>query len=174
LAFAGLLFLYKTANRRHYREAREPSTMNETDRMARAGNYVLGLMSEADRERAERDIAYDPFFREAVTSVAERMRLENTRRAPADGGALWTAVSNRIAELPQMRGLVAPEVVGPAAASSKPAGWRPPWRVRAPAVRLDLIAAGMIAVFALGFVAGALSSGVRFGTNDVAGHIVTP
>ena len=28
--------------------------MAEGDRMARAGDYVLGLMSAADRERAER------------------------------------------------------------------------------------------------------------------------
>ena len=38
----------------------------EADRMSRAGSYVLGLMDEADRERAERDLEIDPAFRDAV------------------------------------------------------------------------------------------------------------
>jgi len=47
----------------------------EGERLSRAGNYVLGLMSETDRRRAERDLEFDPAFREAVLRVAERMRL---------------------------------------------------------------------------------------------------
>jgi len=45
----------------------------ESDRLSRAGSYVLGLMGEADRERAEHDLEIDPAFREAVFTVAERL-----------------------------------------------------------------------------------------------------
>ena len=45
----------------------------EADRLSRAGNYVLGLMNDTDRARAERDLEIDPAFRDAVFSIAERI-----------------------------------------------------------------------------------------------------
>ncbi|RWF72704.1 MAG: hypothetical protein EOQ34_11225 [Mesorhizobium sp.] len=46
----------------------------EGDRIARAGDYVFGLMDERERARAERDLEIDPAFRDAVLRLAERMR----------------------------------------------------------------------------------------------------
>ncbi len=74
------------------------------DKLARAGSYVLGLMSEADRERAERDLEIDPAFRDAVLSIAERMQAldfaPQKDMAPAER---WKLIAERINELPQMR-----------------------------------------------------------------------
>ena len=47
--------------------------VSESDRIARAGEYVLGLMNDKDRERAERDLEVDPAFRDAVARLAEQM-----------------------------------------------------------------------------------------------------
>ncbi|MDQ2632875.1 MAG: hypothetical protein M3Y78_03970 [Pseudomonadota bacterium] len=79
--------------------------MGETgDRMDRAGRYVLGLMDDAERERAERDLEIDPAFREAMMTVAERMhvfdRTPASEAAPQDG---WRLLKERIAAMPQMR-----------------------------------------------------------------------
>lgn len=71
--------------------------------MARAGNYVLGLMEESDRQRAERDLEIDPAFRDAVLRVAERMHLLDLNPARAVEPGFWPAVATRIGELPQMR-----------------------------------------------------------------------
>ena len=50
--------------------------MGETgDRMDRAGRYVLGLMDDEERERAERDLEIDSAFRDAMVEIAERMHL---------------------------------------------------------------------------------------------------
>ena len=73
----------------------------ESDRIARASDYVLGLMNERDRERAERDLEIDPAFRNAVMQLAERMHLFD-RAATQDANRPWQGVAARIAELPQM------------------------------------------------------------------------
>ncbi|RUX02285.1 MAG: hypothetical protein EOS71_06435 [Mesorhizobium sp.] len=74
----------------------------ESDRIARAGDYVLGLMNEAERERAERDLEIDPAFRDAVVQLAERMHVFDRAEKPA-GANHWALVTQRLAELPQMR-----------------------------------------------------------------------
>ena len=61
---------------------------SESDRIARAGDYVLGLMNDAERERAERDLEIDPAFRDAVVQLAERMHVFD-RSVQADGGERW-------------------------------------------------------------------------------------
>lgn len=81
------------------------------DRMDRAGRYVLGLMDEAERERAERDLEIDPAFRDAMVEIAERMHVFDHSpappdRAPQDG---WRLIKERIAAMPQMRAAKAPE-----------------------------------------------------------------
>ena len=73
---------------------------SESDRIARAGDYVLGLMNDRDRQRAERDLEIDPAFRDTVLRLAERMRVFDDA-APVDDR--WKLVSQRIADLPQMR-----------------------------------------------------------------------
>lgn len=77
---------------------------SESDRIARAGDYVLGLMNDRDRQRAERDLEIDPAFRDTVLRLAERMRVFDDA-APVDGASdnRWKLVSQRIADLPQMR-----------------------------------------------------------------------
>lgn len=87
----------------------------EADLMARAGNYVLGLMEESDRQRAERDLEIDPVFRDAVLRVAERMHLLDLNPGRAVEPGFWRAIATRIGELPQMRianhaGTATPEV----------------------------------------------------------------
>lgn len=76
----------------------------EPDRIARAGNYVLGLMDDAERDRAERDLEIDPAFRDAVIDIAERMHMFDIN-APAEdtSDGLWKAIAARIADMPQMR-----------------------------------------------------------------------
>jgi len=74
------------------------------DRMDRAGRYVLGLMDDEERERAERDLETDPALREAMVEIAERMHLFD--RAPAPGQEprdQWRDVKERIDAMPQMQ-----------------------------------------------------------------------
>ncbi|WP_246674327.1 hypothetical protein [Mesorhizobium sp. B4-1-1] len=47
---------------------------SESDRVARAGDYVFGLMNDRERARAERDLEIDPAFRDTVLRLAERLR----------------------------------------------------------------------------------------------------
>ncbi len=78
--------------------------MTEADRMRRAGNYVLGLMDDSERERAERDLEIDPSFRDAVVEIADRMHMFDRPAAadktPEDG---WSRLKDYIAGMPQMR-----------------------------------------------------------------------
>ena len=47
--------------------------------LARAGDYVLGLMDEDERRTAERDLETDPAFRDAVARFASQMhKLDRT------------------------------------------------------------------------------------------------
>ncbi|HUN13380.1 MAG TPA: hypothetical protein PLE50_14055, partial [Rhabdaerophilum sp.] len=67
------------------------------DRAERAGNFVRGLMDEAERERAQRDLEIDPQFRDAVLDAVGRMRAEgpSTREkaSPADS---WGDIAARL------------------------------------------------------------------------------
>ena len=74
------------------------------DRMDRAGRYVLGLMDDEERERAERDLENDPALREAMVEIAERMHVFD--RAPTSGHEpqdQWRSVKERIDAMPQMQ-----------------------------------------------------------------------
>ncbi|TIS71215.1 MAG: hypothetical protein E5X00_24365, partial [Mesorhizobium sp.] len=76
----------------------------EGDRIARAGDYVFGLMDERERARAERDLEIDPAFRDAVLRLAERMRALEPQGASATASdERWQLVQRRLGELPQMR-----------------------------------------------------------------------
>jgi anti-sigma-K factor RskA len=74
----------------------------EADLVTRAGSYVLGMMEESDRQRAERDLEIDPAFRDAVLRVAERMHLLDLNPTDATQSDFWKTVSARIGDLPQM------------------------------------------------------------------------
>ncbi|TPJ53453.1 MULTISPECIES: hypothetical protein [unclassified Mesorhizobium] len=125
-----------------------------SDRIARAGDYVLGLMNDAQRQRAERDLEVDPAFRDAVVQLAERMHIFD--RAEPSGDDRWRLISQRIAELPQMR--------SPGDDEAKPSVVirkleRQPYGVGVPALggrRGAVIAILLIAVFALGYLVGQL------------------
>ena len=76
----------------------------EGDRMERAGRYVLGLMGDEERERAERDLEIDPAFREAMMEIAERMHVFD-RMTSSDDSARddWRQIKEKIDAMPQMR-----------------------------------------------------------------------
>jgi len=118
----------------------------ESDRLSRAGSYVLGLMGEADRERAEHDLEIDPAFREAVLKVAERLHRIELPRTESAHPAHWKQVAMHIAGLPQMRGLTEPSLQMPQA---EPVGGGH----KATPARTALVAAlCLIAAFAAGYL----------------------
>ncbi|MBN9270639.1 MAG: hypothetical protein J0J15_10390 [Mesorhizobium sp.] len=128
---------------------------SEGERMARAGDYVLGLMSDSDRERAERNLEVDPAFRDAVMALAERMRLfDRSASGEDDGEDRWRQIAQRIAALPQMRrsGVAAARPVirqpsrPPAGIGVHSSGGR----------RGAIVAIAIAAAFALGYLAGRL------------------
>ena len=129
---------------------------SESDRIARAGDYVLGLMNDRDRQRAERDLEIDPAFRDTVLRLAERMRVFDDA-APVDDR--WKLVSQRIADLSQMR-LAA---LGEAEEAKPPVMIhrleRPPYGVglhSSGGRRGTVIAIALVTAFALGYLAGQL------------------
>jgi anti-sigma factor RsiW len=127
---------------------------SDSDRMARAGDYVLGLMDDRERQRAERDLALDPAFRDAVVRLAERMHVFDRSR-PSDGEERWRLITRRIAEMPQMHldgphtdGLKRPVIPG-----------RPPYAIglRVLGGRRGLLTAlALVAAFVLGYIARGL------------------
>jgi len=128
-----------------------------SDRIARAGDYVLGLMDDAERERAERDLEIDPAFRDAVLQLAERMHMFD--RAEKPGGLPanhWELVTQRIAELPQMRTSGVGNARSPTVIRNLS---QSPYGVGVHSLggrRGTIIAIVLIAVFALGYLVGKL------------------
>lgn len=133
---------------------------SESDRVARAGDYVFGLMNDRERARAERDLEIDPAFRDTVMRLAERLRALDPA-APGGDCNRWELVTQRLAELPQMQSRLA----GIAAAEAEP----PPVMIH----RLErkphgvglhslggrpgfVIALALMTAFALGYVVGTL------------------
>ncbi|APH70462.1 anti-sigma factor domain-containing protein [Aquibium oceanicum] len=124
---------------------------SEGDRIERAGDYIMGRMSQAERERAERDLERDPKFRETVIRLAERLRSGTH----ADQGDLWRSVQDAIAGLPQMRDAAlaqpaerSPQPMSGSSTQAPLGGWR----------GAALIAA-LAAVGGAGYVAGDRFSG---------------
>ena len=121
----------------------------ESDRLSRAGSYVLGLMGEADRERAKHDLEIDPAFREAVLKVAERLNRIELPRTESAHPAHWKQVAMHIAGLPQMRGLTEPSLQMPQPPQVEPVGRGH----KATPARTALVAAlCLIAAFAAGYL----------------------
>ncbi|MDX8480855.1 hypothetical protein RFN28_20690 [Mesorhizobium sp. VK24D] len=133
---------------------------SEGDRVARAGDYVFGLMDERERARAERDLQVDPAFRDAVLRLAERMRALDPAGPPnATSDDRWKLVHQRLAELPQMRlaGLNESEAQPPPVVINKIE--RKPYGIGLHSLggRLGfVIALALLAAFALGYLAGTL------------------
>ena len=91
------------------------------DRMDRAGRYALGLMDDAERERAERDLEIDPAFRDAMMDIAERMHVFDHMPTPRDAAEEdgWRLLKERIAAMPQMRPAPAMESTSPEPSQSE-------------------------------------------------------
>jgi hypothetical protein len=122
----------------------------ESDRLSRAGNYVLGLMGEADRERAEHDLEVDPAFREAVFRVAERLHRIDLPHIESDHADQWKQIATHIAGLPQMRGLAdlpTATVLPVRAVKAAGARARP-----APSRQAVIIAVALVAAFLAGYL----------------------
>ena len=121
----------------------------------RAGDYILGLMNETERQRAERDLEVDAAFRDAVIELAENMHVfDRTPEPPA--AERWRTIASRIAELPQMRqaGLGGIETGKPVIRSLKHTVGMGLHVL--PNRRAALVAAGLVAAFALGYLVAKL------------------
>ena len=123
---------------------------SDTDRMARAGNYVMGLMDADERERAERDLERDQSFRDAVLRTAERLQMFS--QPDASAVTRWNEVSSHLSALPQMRGTMRSMGI-PLAPRPQAVTWR---RSRPLTAALGLVV--LVATFALGYIAGQSSS----------------
>ncbi|MER8374198.1 hypothetical protein [Mesorhizobium sp. M1406] len=125
---------------------------SESDRIARAGDYVLGLMNDMERERAERDLEIDPAFRDAVVRLAERMHVFDD----AEPEERWKQITQRIGDLPQMRSSGLGDAGSPAVIERLS---RRPHGIGLHALggrRGFVVAVGLIVAFALGYLAGKL------------------
>ncbi len=132
----------------------------EGGRIARAGDYVFGLMNDRERERAERDLEIDPAFREAVLSLAARMHaFDRIGMTEGDAGERWRQVARHIDGLPQMQGVPAGAdgneraPVGSAQVRPRP---RDIGTRAGPDRRALAVAFALIAAFALGYLAAKL------------------
>lgn len=134
---------------------------SESDRVARAGDYVFGLMDDRERARAERDLEIDPAFRDTVLKLAERLRALDSGSSREGKDARWSEVAQRLAEMPQMHSRLA----GLAKAEAEPPPVvihrleRKPYGVGLHSLggRLGfVIALALLAAFALGYLAGTL------------------
>jgi hypothetical protein len=129
----------------------------EGERGKRAGDFILGRMNEAERERAERDLEFDPAFRDAVIRLADEMRLFGRGEAGNSAEGRWKLVAARIAELPQMQP-AAGEGHSPTRPTIDPLRPRPIGigLHALPGRHAMFVALGLIAAFALGYLMGRL------------------
>ena len=140
----------------------------EGERGRRAGDYISGRMNDAERERAERDLALDPDFRAAnhlglhartlQRRLADEMRSSRRPNDEDDADQRWETVARRLADLPQMRPAAADETgTGDANTTSpffaKPVGMG---LHAVPGRKAVAVALALIAAFVLGYVTGKL------------------
>jgi anti-sigma-K factor RskA len=142
--------------------------MSAADRMARAGDFVLGLMGDEEHRQALADLETDTEFRDAVARLAMQMQaLDDTVVPEPAPDALWQKIEARIADAPA-NGVQAP-VRAPVAAPPPPEPEPEPGKVvdietarRARPVgaaslggwRGGLLAASILAACGLGFMVG--------------------
>lgn len=126
------------------------------ERGKRAGDFILGRMGEAERERAERDLEFDPAFRDAVVRLAEEMRLFDRAEAAGNDGDRWKLVAARIADLPQMRQADLPGIDPEKPVIGKVKRTVGMGLHALPNRRAIAVALGLITAFALGYLVGRL------------------
>lgn len=86
------------------------------ERLARAGEYVLGTLDDAERATVEREMASDPQLRASVDRFAAQLAAldgDDVAYDPAPK-TLWERVERQIAETPQAQASAANVVVMPA------------------------------------------------------------
>jgi anti-sigma-K factor RskA len=127
---------------------------SDGERFSRAGSYVLGLMDEHARERAERDMEVDPAFRDAVLKVAERMHKIELPVPQAGSADHWKRIAVHISGLPQMRGVAGARMTAPHVRTTKPVGHG---LHAVPTRRSLVIALGLVAAFIAGYLAALAS-----------------
>lgn len=143
--------------------------MTSQERIARAGDYVLGLMDEADRARAERDLTIDPEFREAVWSFSQRLEaIDRTAPQETAGGDLWSRIAADVAGTTQQTRLelVQSDMEAAGASLTPPdrhgaLGLKRPLSGYFRGARGTALAATMLAACALGYVVGQASVTAR-------------
>lgn len=140
--------------------------MSREDRMARAGDYVLGLMDERERARAERDMTLDAEFRDCVRLLSERIASLRPGSAEQAGESdhSWQAIASRIAAMPQMarddalRDRIEPALPGPDPTRKGMLGLRRPFAAEFQGLRGSLIALCLVAAAGFGFLVGAATA----------------
>lgn len=136
--------------------------MSREERIARAGDYVLGLLDEQERARAERDMEIDAEFRDCVVQLAERFHAFDTTVTPsAVPAGMWSSVTARIADMPQMAATdVVRERLGMMGAQAPDPSRKGLLQVRRPYAhqfggwRGGLVAACLIAALGVGYLSG--------------------
>lgn len=132
--------------------------MTMQDRMSRAGDYVLGLMDDAERERAERDMEVDGEFRECVLLLAQRFHVFDRDVVPEEvPDRMWREIAMRISEMPQLAatGIVTAPIrtQSPRPAMQRGGGLRS-WVARRPAIGGMLAAACLLVACGAGYLLG--------------------
>jgi len=135
----------------------------------RAGDYVLGLMDEAERARAERDLTIDAEFREAVWSLSQRLEaIDLTAPRETAGGDLWSRIEADVAGTTQQSRLelVQSDMEAAGASLTPPnrhgaLGLKRPLSGYFRGARGTALAATMLAACALGYVIGQASVTAR-------------
>lgn len=123
---------------------------DETDRSARAGEYVLGLLEGRDAEAAEMEMRTDPVFRRQVEIFAARMNgLDMTAAPEVPPADMWQRISADIEGVLQDT----PATAVPPHSSATTASSRNPMR---PAQWMA-IAASLLVGVATGYVGGWLT-----------------
>jgi anti-sigma-K factor RskA len=75
--------------------------MSRSEKLERAGDYVLGLMEGAEQQAFVREMARDAELAGMVTRLSAQMQaLDDTATGTTDP-AMWTRIDDRIAALPQ-------------------------------------------------------------------------
>lgn len=136
--------------------------MSRQERLERAGDYVLGLMDEAERERAERDLIVDAEFRDCVMELAERFHVFDRDVAPVEPPRrMWDEIARRISDMPQMGASEIAEMMRARAGLPAPDPERKGFlRIKRPGaqalggVRGTLMAACLLAAMGVGYLVG--------------------
>lgn len=123
-------------------------TADDTERLEKAGDYVLGLLSEAERLGVERDMLGDPLLRAAVDRLSSQLHVLDDMPADAVQPALWDRIAAQIETAGQEPATTSADVVR---LSERQAARPPVWRPLA-------MAASVVLALGLGYLAGSMSS----------------